>query len=328
MIDINLSNIFKMQKIKTIFLGSGEFAVPILEELLKFPYIDLSVVVTQPDKPAGRKQQLQKVPVAEFLTYLATKPTIYQPGKYRNDEDMILDKEKPELIIVADYGQLLPEKTINYPKYKCLNVHGSLLPDLRGAVPIPLAILKGYSTTGVSIPVMTTGLDDGPIVAIEEMEISPDDTTTTLKNKLAKKGAKLLVQILPMWYSGQIEPTEQNESKATIADKSLIAKENAKFTKSESALQVDRMIRAFNPWPVAWTEIKLQDKQLRLKVYKAKLTKRLDEFETGRFCVNEGELYLQLSDEALHLEELQLEGKQVGSGKDYLYLAGQHGTLN
>lgn len=313
-----------MDKVKTIFFGSGEFAVPIIRELLNFPYINVTAVVTQPDKPAGRKQIMTKVPVAEFLKDKKD-VKVYQPKKYSEQEEGILTKEKPELIIVADYGQLLPQKTIDYPKFKCLNVHGSLLPELRGAVPIPMAILEGKNITGVTIPVMTTGLDDGPIVASDVVKITDNDTTESLKTVLAERGARLLIEILPMWYSGKINPKEQDHSKATFADKNKIAKENAKFLIDNSPIEACRMVRAFYPWPIAWTNVELQDKKLRLKVYEAKLNSK--EIEPGTFLQDEDKLILGLSGGSIELVKLQLEGKAVGNGGDYQYLAGQDATI-
>lgn len=309
-----------MEKIKTLFFGSGEFAVPILEQLLNFEFVDVAAVVTQPDKPAGRKQQLQPVPVKDLLEKFYPQVPVYIPALYRVEQEEILDTEKPELIIVADYGQILPESTINYPKYKCLNVHGSLLPDLRGAVPIPLAILNGYKKIGVSIPIMTAGLDDGPVVASSEREIEPDDTTLTLKQKLAEDGAKLLIEILPAWIAGELAPVPQDETKATIADKSLISKDKARFGSDITVVQLDRMVRAFNPWPVAWCEVEINKQKKRLKVFSAKVVERDSKPFVGKIKKSGKGVQIILSDGALELVELQLEGKTIGRAEEYRYL--------
>jgi len=311
-----------MEKIKTLFFGSGEFAVPVLEQLLNFELLDVSAVITQPDKPAGRKKELQAVPVKDLLEKFYPRVPIYTPALYRTEQKEILEAENPELIIVADYGQILPEYTINYPKYKCLNVHGSLLPDLRGAVPIPLAILNGYKKTGVSIPIMTAGLDDGPVIASSKRDIEPDDTTFTLKQKLAQDGAQLLIETLPVWIAGEITPVPQDETKATVADKSLISKDKAKFGAGVSFIQLDRMIRAFNPWPVAWCEIEMGGKIRRLKIYETKPQIDFRQGKVGEFVKEGKTIVLRLEDGGLELKEVQIEGKARLSITDYLYLDG------
>lgn len=308
-------------KIRTIFFGSGEFAVPILEALLAADFIDLSAVVTQPDKPVGRRQELTPVPVKAFIESLSTNVKIYTPLLYRKEQEQILNEERPDLIIVADYGQLLPEFTINYPKYKCLNVHGSLLPDLRGAVPIPLAILRGYEKTGVSIPVMTTGLDDGPIIANAELKIDPDDTTATLKLKLAKMGAELLIEVLPKWINGQVVPQEQDSAKSTIADKSLIAKELAQIHPGISVNVAEKMIRAFNPWPVVWCDLVVKDKNLRMKIFSARKADSGVAASKGKIFKSDKKLFVQLEDGVLELLQIQIEGKKIGGANEYGYLS-------
>lgn len=311
-----------MNKVRTMFFGSGEFAVPILKALLHMVEVDVVAVVTQMDKPAGRNQELKPVPVKEFVNNNHPNLKVYTPVKYRLEQEKILESEKPELIIVADYGQILPEFTINYPKFKCLNVHGSILPDLRGAVPIPIAILKGYKKTGVSIPIMTTGLDDGPVMAMTEVGIDDTDTTESLKSKLAKAGAELLERTLPQWVDGKLVPLKQNEKKATIADKTLIEKSKAQVTKDTSAETADRMVRAFYPWPVAWCEIEMNGKVQRLKIFKAKISESTTNSNKGEIYRDGKKLLLNLEKKSLELLELQLEGKKRAGSNDYLYLNG------
>jgi methionyl-tRNA formyltransferase len=310
-----------MNKVRTMFFGSGEFAVPILASLLNMESIKVVSVVTQMDKPAGRNQELKPVPVKEMINKEYPDVKVYTPLKYRLEQEQILENEKPELIIVADYGQILPEFTINYPKYKCLNVHGSLLPDLRGAVPIPIAILEGYEKTGVSIPIMTTGLDDGPILAFREVAIEEHYTTESLKQKLAENGADLLAQTIPLWINGELEPITQDESKVTIADKTLIEKEKARITSDTEPERAVGMVRAFYPWPVAWCEIELNGKVQRLKIYDAKLRKDFVDGTPGQIIRDKKTLVLRLKDGGVELIEIQVEGKTKSNVSNYLYLA-------
>lgn len=311
-----------MNKLRIIFFGSGEFAVPILDGLLHMAGVNVVAVVTQTDKPAGRNQELKPVPVKEFINDNYPDLKVYTPVKFRLEQEFILENEKPELIIVADYGQILPEFTINYPKFKSLNVHGSILPDLRGAVPIPIAILKGYKKTGVSIPIMTPGLDDGPVLAMTDVEIEDSDTTETLKLKLAKVGAQLLERTIPQWVDGKLVPLEQNEKKATIADKTLIEKSKAQITEDTSAETADRMVRAFYPWPVAWCEVELNGKVQRLKIFEAKISDNSTNAEIGKIYRDGKKLVLNLNDGSIELLDLQLEGKKRAGSDDYLYISG------
>lgn len=304
-----------MKKIKTIFIGSGHFAVPIIKKIIESDLFDLTAVVTQPDKPVGRKQLLTPPPVKANIDKGIT---LYQPIKLRKESKMILDKEKPELVIVADYGQMIPKDILDYPKYKCLNIHGSLLPDLRGAAPIPIAILRGYKKTGVSIPVMTPGLDDGPVVTEAEVKISRDDTNDSLTDKLSVVGADLLEKTIKNWVDGKIEAKEQDHSKATIITKDDISKEKAFFTKETNIEKVEHMIRAFYPWPIAWTYINWNGKQLRLKVYRACLSS--ESIESGKLEKKGNSIFLGLDDGALLINELQLEGKKRGGIDEYIFL--------
>ncbi|MBN1915817.1 methionyl-tRNA formyltransferase [Candidatus Dojkabacteria bacterium] len=347
-------------KIKTLFIGTSEFAVPTLRALALSNLVELVGVVTQPDRPAGRKQELEEPAVKKAYLELKDEGTlerdveIFQPDKIKNEAEKILKLTEPELIIVASYGQILPAAIINYPKYKCLNVHASLLPDLRGAVPIPMAILKGYEKTGVSIPVMTEGLDDGSIVVQKELRISKDDTTESLTKKLANLGAKLLIEVLSSWIKGEIEPTPQEESAATYCYTKDISKGKAEINFDKPIDEIERMIRAFFPWPVAWMWIELGGQKKRLKIYIAKkvdmncfesryksdvsmFESKQEDFRTHIyrvlhklsveekrnwvFILFEKKLFLVTKDGAIEFMRIQLEGKKVGTGKSYLYLA-------
>lgn len=325
----------------TIFIGSGSFAVPILRELAKADFIQLVAIITQPDRPAGRKQKLHASEVKAFAQEQNLNVPILTPEKLREDASNILDDYKPELIIVADYGQIIPDVMLDAPVYKCLNVHGSLLPHLRGAVPIPMAILQGMTTTGITIPVMTPGLDDGPIVARVETNILPDDTTKTLKERLAELGAKELVRVLPEWIEGKISAWEQDNAKATICYQKDIAKDKAEIAFDTDIELAERMIRALDPWPIAWTKVEANivnesiDETLRtaqskrLKIYQAKIADKSKSDSAKLEIVRIGkQLFLQLQNGRLELLELQLEGKQRLPVHEYLYLGLRDSEIN
>ncbi len=317
-----------MEKVKTLFIGTSGFAIPILEALAKADFIDLTGVVTQPDKPVGRKQELDAPPVKKYFLELQENGLInkniplFQPEKIRLEDMKILSETQPDLIIVASYGQILPPSIIDYPKYKSLNIHSSILPDLRGAVPMPMAILKGYKKTGVSIPVMTRELDNGDVVAVEEIELSNSETTETLTEKLAEVGAKKLIEILPGWIKGEIKAVPQDESKATYCYTKDISKEKAEIDFNKTAEEIDRMVRAFKPWPIAWFYKEVNGKKLRLKVYDCIVHDdgMWASKKPGEIFAHEKKLFAKSSKGVVELVTIQLEGKKAASGSNYLYL--------
>ena len=309
-------------KVKAVFFGAGNFAVKILEGILTFDFLQIVGVVTQPDKPAGRDKRLAPCHVKEWLNNNPQEGVkIFAPEKLRLEAEQILSETSPDLVIVADYGQMIPESIINFPRYKCLNVHGSLLPDLRGAVPATMAILRGYTKTGVSIPIMTKGLDDGDIIASQELSILPTDNTLSLRMRLAEIAIPLLKEVLPKWFKGEISPTPQDHSKATITWEKDIEKDKAKITKDTLALDAEKMIRAFSPWPIAWCEAVINGKTKRIKIFKAELSNKFDD-EVGKFLKFNGILFLNFSDASILVKKLQLEGKKIIDGKEGLFLKG------
>jgi len=313
-----------MKRARTLFIGTSEFAVPILKELSETDFVDLTGIVTQPDKAVGRHHSIMQVsPVKKWVIENAVGVEISQPEKLKNAQQKILQKIDPELIIVASYGQMIPKDMIEFPKYKCLNVHVSLLPDLRGAVPMPMAILKGYKQTGVSIPIMTEKLDEGDIIAQAKVGISENETTESLTAKASKVGADLLVRILPDWISGKIEPTAQDDLKATYCYTGDIAKDKAEITYETDVVTAERMIRAFNPWPVAWAYIDHKGAQKRLKIFKAKILAADQKSESKNLQIRRDgkRLFLDLENGSLELLEIQLEGKERSNAKDYLFLS-------
>lgn len=311
-----------MNKVKTLFFGSGTFAVPILSALLASEVVDLVGVVTQPDRPAGRKKELLAVPVKQHLVDHDFDVEIFQPDRFADESDDVLSQTQPELIIVADYGQILPGDVLDAPKHKSLNVHASLLPKWRGAVPINMAILHGDKITGITIMQMTAGLDEGPILAQREVAVADDDTTETLEQKLAMQGGEMLDQVVASWVAGEIAPRDQDHESATFCSKADLKKENAQVTLDHAVSEVDRMVRAYYPWPIAWMDIKVRGKSKRLKLLKVAQAPDGGYDRTAGTFVKEGKtLLLNLKDGTLLLHELQLEGLKIMPGREYLFLA-------
>lgn len=233
---------------KVVFFGSPAVALPALNALLAAGH-EIKLVVTQPDKPAGRGKKLTPPPVKVFA--LNHQLEIIQPQKIRQDEQALekIKAASPEVNVVVAYGQIIPASIIYLPKYKSLNVHFSLLPKYRGAAPVAWAILNGDRYTGVTIMQLNEKMDEGPILAREIVPVLPRENTQELETRLAHVGAELLVKTLSQIDS--IIPQEQDHAQATYAPK--ITKEQGKINWSEPAEVIDRKVRAFYPWPGAYT---------------------------------------------------------------------------
>lgn len=309
-----------MNKVNTLFLGTPLFAAQILERIVRSPLINIVGVVTQEDKPAGREQKIKPSLVKYFAQ--TRKLPLSQPVNLAGEASQILSVTKPDLIIVASYGQMIPKIMLDYPKYKCINVHGSLLPHLRGAVPVPMAILEGLEETGVTIVLMEEKLDAGPVLSQQKIKIESNDTSETLMNKMAGIGGNLLVFTIEKWTGGSIIPFPQNEKEATYCFRKDITKEKAIINWNDDINKIERSIRAFYPWPVAWTEIDLNGQKKRLKVFRGEIS-RMDyqNIEIGTIFSIKNQLFIKCTNGTLLISELQLEGKKRGLSSDYLYLA-------
>jgi len=236
---------------KIIFAGTHEFALPELQALLSSQH-KICAVYTQPDRPAGRGQKLTASPVKKMA--LANNLLLYQPTSLKDPAaQKQLQELNADILVNVAYGLLLPEAVLNIPKFGCINIHPSLLPRFRGAAPIQRAIMAGDIITGVTIMKMDAGLDTGDIYKQTTLPIDDIDTTATLMKKTSEIGAKLLLEVLAEIEARSDKATPQGDKQTIYADK--ISKEEGKINWHKSAQEIDRMIRAFNPWPVAHTEI-------------------------------------------------------------------------
>ena len=230
-----------------VFMGSPEFALPTLRALAE--HYQVTGVGTQADRPAGRGRQLTPPPVKILAQELGL--PVIQPKRLGEPEAMQqLRSWAPDLIVVAAFGQILRLELLDLPPHGCLNVHASLLPRWRGAAPIQAALLAGDEQTGITIMKMDPGVDTGPILSQRAGAIYPDDTTGSLAARLAQLGAELLVECLPAFLSGSLTPQPQDESQATYAP--MLKKEDGQLDFHQSAEQLARLVRAFNPWPGAY----------------------------------------------------------------------------
>ena len=288
---------------RVIFMGTPDFAVGTLEEIIKAGH-EVVLAVTQPDKPKGRGNAMQFPPVKECA--IAHEIPVFQPKKIREEENVeYLRKFQPDIIVVAAFGQILPKSILDMPKFGCINVHASLLPKYRGAAPIQWAILNGDEVTGVTIMRMDVGLDTGDMISKREVVIPDDETGGSLFDKLADIGAKLCVETMEQIEAGTVTYTPQNHEEATHV--SMISKELGLIDWNKSAVEIERLIRGLNPWPSAFT--KLDGKTF--KIWKAKVLPKNTECSAGCIVsVTKNSLEIQTGEGVLSLLEVQLEGKK------------------
>jgi len=253
------------ERIRIIFAGTPDFSVPVLQALLAAGY-EIIAVYTQPDRRAGRGREPRPSPVKQLALEHGLK--IYQPESLRQEaEQQQLQALKPDLMIVVAYGLLLPEAVLAIPRLGCVNVHASLLPRWRGAAPIQRAILAGDRQTGITIMQMDQGLDTGDMLARAECEIRQDDTGAVLHDRLMKLGADTLLKCLPALQQGQLKAEPQDNSQATYAAK--LSKQEAGIDWGLDAVQLERCVRAYNAWPVTYTQWQRKGKSENLRVWQA-----------------------------------------------------------
>ncbi len=294
---------------KIIYMGTPDFAVPCLKRLLKENY-DVVCVVTQPDKPVGRKQVLTPSDVKVAATEAGL--DVYQPSTLRSDEAYErLASLRPDYIVVAAYGKILPQRILDIPKYACINVHGSLLPKYRGAAPIQRCVLNGDKVTGVTTMLMNAGLDTGDILLTRTVEIGENETSGELFDRLARLSPDLLIETLKKYTVGAIRPVPQDESGATYA--AMLNKAEAEIDFSKTAQQGHDLIRGMSPWPVAFT---VRDGR-KLKILESARTDITCGGEPGDMFTSGGRFYAIFSDGCLELVTVQPEGKRPMSGNAY-----------
>jgi methionyl-tRNA formyltransferase len=307
-LDRNISNAFSKESYMTrcVFMGTPEFAVPSLTSLLRKGF-DVVGVLTKEDQPAGRGQKLEASAVKQLAQ--AHGLTIQQPSTLRAAEALAaLAGLAPDVIVVAAYGLILPQEVLDLPRFGCINVHGSVLPRWRGAAPIAAALLAGDVEAGVSIMRMDAGVDTGPMLSAAYLPVAADDTTGTLTPKLASLGADLVVRTLPRWLAGELAPIPQPEEGITWAPR--ITKEEGLIDWTEPAALIERRVRAYQPWPTAYTRWNGQG----LKVLRARAEEGAGGLGLGAGTIiagKAGSAGVVTGRGVLWLEEMQLAGKRA-----------------
>lgn len=311
-----------MDKKKIVFMGTPKFAVPVLEMLIEKYGVDL--VITQPDKKVGRKKVLTAPPVKVIAEEKGIK--VLQPEKISNDENVLseLKELNPDIIITAAYGQLVPETILEIPKYKCINVHGSLLPKLRGGAPIQYSILEDHGKTGITIMYMVKKLDAGDMISKVEVDILDSDNYESLHDKLSIAGRDLLKETLPNIFTGNIAPEKQDDSLATFARN--ILREDEKIDWNKSAREIFNQVRALDPTPGAFTYL---DEDI-LKIWSSEVVELEENYSAEKVGTiikhDKKHIYILCGENTvLKVKELQISGKKrmpvvnfLSNKKDYV----------
>ena len=301
---------------RIVFIGTGEIGRPTLRGLLNSPAHELVGVVTQPDKPVGRDQRIQAPPIKAELTSSAI--LVLQPERIRDEKAIAAIRAlAPEVIIVIAYGQILPRAMLEIPAVACLNLHASLLPRHRGAAPIQASIVAGDSETGITVIYMDEGLDTGDILLQKRLPIWPNDTGGSLHDRLAQLAPVALLEALDLLSAGTASRIAQSSAHATYAPK--LGRVDGRIDWSEPAKLLERKIRAYDPWPGAFTKVADGSGKTRyLKIFRASVLPEQVSPPGAVSTPNDSEVLVATGRGSLRLEEVQLEGKRRMSAPEFL----------
>jgi methionyl-tRNA formyltransferase len=248
---------------KVVFFGTPDLSVPFLEALTNEPDFEVVAVITQPDRPVGRKQILTPSPVKELA--VSKNIPVFQPENLKKDQSL----HGSDIAIVVAYGKIIPQTILNIPRLGCVNVHPSLLPKYRGPSPIQTAIMNNDKETGISIMLLDAGMDSGPLLAQETFPVEADETQESLTEKIKKIGPTLLIKTLRAYAAGKILPQPQDKSKVEICK--MLDRDSGRIDWTRSTAEINAQVRALHPWPGCWTTFERGGKIFRLKILKTKI---------------------------------------------------------
>jgi methionyl-tRNA formyltransferase len=303
----------RRKRMRIVFMGTPEFAIRPLECLILSGY-EVLAVYTQPDEAVGRGRVLEEPPVKKAA--LQWHKPVLQPASLKSaDAQAQLAELKPDAIVVAAFGQILPRPVLELPPFGCINIHPSLLPQFRGVSPVPAAILSGDEFTGTSIMLMDKGVDTGPVLARAQIPVLTDDTAASLMEKLSRISAQLLLDILPRWFRKELKPQPQNDAAATHTK--MLTKEVGEIDWRLPAVELWKRVRAYQPWPGCYT--RWQGKQLKLLETRPLVSGETN--EPGRvLAVKEGSVGFGVGtgNGVLGIIKVQLEGKKAMTADEFL----------
>ena len=289
-----------MNNLKVVFMGTPEYSVPVLQGLID--NYNVVGVVTQPDKEVGRHKELCFSPIKKLA--LEHNIKVVQPEKIRNDYHCVVELE-PDIIVTCAYGQIIPAEILDYPKYKCINVHASLLPKYRGGAPINRAIMNGEKETGITIMYMAPGMDDGDIISQEKIEIGENDNYSIISNKLSVLGKDLLLKTLPSIINGTSDRIKQDETKVCLAK--IIKKEDELLDFDDTAINIHNKIRGLSDFPGCYSFLNGK----RIKFFKSHIEKCNNDIDIGTiYKVEKDGIYVKTKEDSIVIDELMLEGKK------------------
>ncbi len=295
-----------------VFMGTPDFAVPALQALIDSPEYDVKLVISQTDKPQGRKQIMTPPPVKQLALQYGLE--VFQPTSLKSEDafNKIADCA-PDFIVVSAYGKILTKQILELPKYGCVNLHGSLLPKYRGAAPIQWSVINGDKVTGVTTMLMDVGIDTGDILFTSIKNIDENETAGEVFDALAELCPELLLKTMKALECGSVKPVKQDESSATYV--SVLSKEMSIIDWNKSADTIHNLVRGLNPWPVARTNYK--DKIL--KIYSTQICDKKTELPAGSVFTENGKIIVVCKDfTTLCLNEIQLEGSKRMCSEDFL----------
>ena len=297
-----------MKDIKVVFMGTPSFAVPVLEKLIE--NYNVIMVICQPDRAKDKKGNIIYPPIKELA--LKNNIEVYQPLKLSNEYEYIIEKN-PDIIITCAYGQILPSSLLDYPKYGCINVHGSLLPRLRGGAPIHHAIINGDKETGITIMYMDKKMDAGDIISQRSLEIKNTDNLDSIYSSLSTLGSELLIETLPSIINGTNNRIKQNENEVTFGYN--ISKEDELINFNDSAINIFNKVRGLCSIPGASCYYNGK----RLKIYEVEVTYKLSKNIPGKIVeVNKDSLVVTTKDYLIKIKDIKLEGKKRCMVSEYL----------
>ncbi len=292
-----------------IFAGTPDFAASALQACIKSKH-NVCAVFTQPDRPAGRGRKIKHGPVKQLA--LDADIPVFQPQRLESAQHEQIKAMQADVMLVSAYGLLLPQEVLSIPKYGCINIHASLLPKWRGAAPIQRSIIAGDMKTGISIMQMEAGLDTGPILQQFDCEIRAIDTGSSLHDQLANLSANKIIEVLENIQAEKLKPQIQDDSQASYANK--ITKLEANIDWQQSAIEIERIIRAYNSWPVAYTYLGQQ----RLRIWQAAVSNTVSDKQPGYILNGKQDIEVATGQGVLKLISIQLEGGKVISAQDFL----------